>query len=198
MSESVLSRVLNLLSYAERSGQHPDTVVMSAADAQAMSDEMTDNPFRNGITIVVDDGCPGGQLAVLDSTQCVGVDFRPSYNYSDESLEDVAGSAGAPREAKLASLRARVDLTPTELWLLDEVERLDHEDYAAHLEIAKLRAQVAELLPWAQLGAIAADSYPTDIGSHVVIAGKVVPLTAVNALTMSCRIHTGEFGEVGR
>jgi hypothetical protein len=199
MSESVLSRVLNLLSYAERSGQHPDTVVMSAADAQAMSDEMTDNPFRNGITIVVDDGCPGGQLAVLDSTQCVGVDFRPSYNYSDESLEDVAGSAGAPREAKLASLRARVDLTPTELWLLDEVTSLDHEHYAAHLEIAKLRAQVAELLPWAQYGARKVREFGDDVVMTIEIAnGKVSPLIRPAAQNLLRRVHTGGFGEVGR
>jgi hypothetical protein len=102
MSESVLSRVLNLLSYAERSGHHPDTVVMSAADEQAMSDEMTDNPFREGITIVVDDGCPDGHLAVLDSTQCVGVNV--GVNGMAEAAESVAQD-----DDELTQLRAQVD-----------------------------------------------------------------------------------------
>jgi len=115
--------------------------------------------------------------------------------------EDPGGvmSAVSPREANLASLRARVDLTPTELWLLDEVTSLDHEHYAAHLEIAKLRAQVAELLPWAQYGARKVREFGDDVVMTIEIAnGKVSPLIRPAAQNLLRRVHTGGFGEVGR
>jgi hypothetical protein len=47
------------------------------------------------------------------------------------------------RAARLASLRARVDLTSTELWLLDELTRLDDELYGGRCIVADLERRLA-------------------------------------------------------
>lgn len=57
-----------------------------------------------------------------------------------------------------------------------------------------LRSQVAELLPWARLGAHTAADDHEDIARFVILGSRRIPLRAAKAQDLLIRIEGGEFG----
>jgi hypothetical protein len=66
-------------------------------------------------------------------------------------------------------------------------------------ENARLREQLAEMLPWAAAGAnYVAHFESSNIGTLTMVGGKVIPLLKSKAVDLAKRIHTGEFREVNQ
>lgn len=75
-------------------------------------------------------------------------------------------------------------------------EDFQSEDRYIEPTLEELRAQVAELLPWARLGAHTAADDHEDIARFVVLGSRRIPLRAAKAQNLLIRIDSGEFGGV--
>ena len=98
-----------------------------------------------------------------------------------------------PQEAPYDAFGSRV-------WGADDAEMMfemlqDARPFSpTGVEVERLRAQVAELLPWAMYGARKVGEFGDDVVGTIEIAnGKVCPLIRPSANDLIRRIHTGEF-----